>query len=182
MSTKLTTRTYVRRLDKWLSDPITDLERADAEAWYVEAQRVAQKCADAMEVPLECGAGVVSAFSIRTRWKENVEDAVAYATGGKPRGGLRIRITLADAAVVQGFDAFKSPKTLNFAKACAGDTDAVVIDTWMLRASGLPAESAATPVQYRNISAAIRRLAKRHDMTPRGMQALIWGRIRGSLA
>lgn len=139
----------------------------------------AEAIARDIESTVEVGACILSAMSIRTRWDANKRDAYDYATGGRPVG-LEIRNTLADAALVHGFKAFKAPKTYNFARAIAGDEDAVVIDSWMCKAARLDRD-APTAVQYREISKAVRVLAKRYKMTPRGMQALIWGRVRGSL-
>jgi len=179
MTTKTTARTYVRRFEKLLVDPITSDEYVTAEGWYVEAGMHAQELARRLESTPEVGASILSAFSIRTKWEANKQDAYSYAEGFRP-AGLEIRNVLADAALVHGFGAFKAPKTHAFARAIAGDTDAVVVDVWMCRAAGLDRE-APSIVQYRNIAKAITTLAKRHNMTPRGMQALIWGRVRGSM-
>lgn len=177
--TKLTADTYVRRYSKHLQDPLTADEITAAEAWYEDAAVVATKLGEYIEADTLTGACILSAFSIRTRWTTNVEDAWAYVRG-EIVAGLPLRRVIADAALVHGLDAFNQPKTLNFARAIAGDTDAVVIDVWMTRAAGVDRD-APTPVMYRNMATAIRRLAKRYGMTPRGMQALIWGRVRGSL-
>lgn len=170
---------YARKLDRYLTEPISEIERLDAERWYAKAYEVAADIGAQLEAPPEIGACILSAFSIRTRWRDNVRDAFVYARGGHVLG-MEVRRTLADASLVHGFDAFKSPKTHAFARAIAGDKEAVVVDRWIARAAGLQRD-APTVVQYREISKAVTRLAKRHDMTPRGMQALIWGRIRGSL-
>lgn len=179
MTTKTTVRTYVRRFEKILTDPITDHERDDAEHWYKAARVHADEIGRMIEGTPEMGACILSAFSIRTSWKANVQDAYTFARGGVVPG-LEIRRTLANACLTQGFDAFKAPKTNAFARAIAGDEDAVVVDTWMCKAAGIMRD-APSPVQYRNISEAVRKCAKRHGMTPRGCQALIWGRVRGTL-
>lgn len=180
MSTKYGHRVYVRRYAKYLTDPITEVEADAAEGWYVSAAVHADVIGAMLEGDKRMGACILSAFSIRTKWDRNVQDAYTYARGGMVTGGLTIRNTLADASLTMGFDAFKAPKTYNFARAIAGDTEAVVIDTWMCKAADI-GRDAPTAVQYREMAKAIRVLAKRHGMTPRGMQALIWGRVRGSL-
>jgi hypothetical protein len=166
-------------MERLLVDPITETERLDAEDWYRNAYLQAQRIAEWIEGTPEMGACILSAFSIRTSWERNVIDAWNFAHGEYVQG-LEIRRALATASLTAGFDAFKAPKTNAFARAIAGDTDAVVIDVWMCRAAGINRD-APSVVQYRNIAKAVATLAKRHDMAPRDMQALIWGRVRGSM-
>ena len=175
------TRTYTRRLSRLLdARPITRVERRAAERWYVDAQRHADQLAHVLDVDRVTGACILSAYSIRTSWADNVRDAWHYATADTPPPGLRARTVIADAALVHGLDALRGPKTHAFARACSGDRSAVVVDVWMCRAAGLHRDTPTT-VQYRRITAAIESLARRHGMSPRGMQALLWGRVRGSL-
>ena len=103
MTTKTTARTYVRRFEKLLVDPITSDEYVTAEGWYVEAGMHAQELARRLESTPEVGASILSAFSIRTKWEANKQDAYSYAEGFRP-AGLEIRNVLADAALVHGFD------------------------------------------------------------------------------
>jgi hypothetical protein len=80
-----------------------------------------------------------------------------------------------------GFDALKGLKTNAFARAIAGDEDAVTIDVWMCYAAGLDT-NAPNKTQYRELSEAVRVIASEMKMTPRVMQALIWIIYRGSAA
>jgi hypothetical protein len=88
---------------------------------------------------------------------------------------------MAEAALVQGFDALKGLKTNAFARAIAGDTDAVVIDVWMCRAANLDSDSPNVG-QYRMLSDAVREVAAEFGITPRTAQALIWIIVRGGAA
>ena len=88
---------------------------------------------------------------------------------------------MAEAAKVSGFDALRGLKTNAFARAIAGDTDAVVIDVWMMRAAGMDNDS-PTKGQYREISDAVRIVTAEFGITPRTAQALIWIIVRGSAA
>jgi hypothetical protein len=81
--------------------------------------------------------------------------------------------------MVAGIDALKGPKTHAFARNMYGDTDAVTIDVHMMRAAGFDDRDSPTVVQYRELSVAVRRLARKHKMQPRDMQALIWIKQRG---
>lgn len=149
-----------------------------ASVWYFEAQEVAEDVAEILGVDLERGASIVSAFSPRERWASNVAKAYAFANG-KPVTGLQNNLRMAEAAVVQGFDALKGLKTNAFARAIAGDTDAVVIDVWMMRAAGMDTDS-PNKTQYALVSEAVRAVAAQFGITPRTAQALIWIIVRGS--
>ena len=151
-----------------------------ASVWYFEAQEVAEDVAENLGASLEIGASVVSAFSPRERWSSNVAKALAFSQG-KPVACLGNNLRMAEAAKVAGFDALKGLKTNAFARAIAGDTDAVVIDVWMMRAAGMPTDS-PNKSQYREVSEAVRNVAAEFGITPRTAQALIWIIVRGSAA
>ena len=149
-----------------------------ASVWYFEAQEVAEDVAENMGASLEIGASIVSAFSPRERWASNVAKALAFSMN-KPVTGLSNNLRMAQDAMTLGFDALKGLKTNAFARAIAGDTDAVVIDVWMMRAAGMDNDS-PTKGQYREISDAVRIVAEEFGITPRTAQALIWIIVRGS--
>jgi len=149
-----------------------------ASVWYRDAEEVAEEVARNLDTTLEVGAAVVSAFSPRERWSTNVSKAIAYSLGGRPKG-LQNNLTMADNAMTMGFDALKGLKTNAFARAIAGDTDAVVIDVWMMRAAGMDNDS-PNKTQYAALSNAVRKVASDHGITPRTAQALIWIIVRGN--
>ena len=149
-----------------------------AAVWYHEAQEVAEDVAENLGVSLEVGASIVSAFSPRERWSSNVAKALAFSLG-KPVTGLGNNIRMAESAITLGFDALKGLKTNAFARAIAGDSNAVVIDVWMCRAANLGTDS-PNKSQYNMLSDAIRKVAKEFGITPRTAQALIWIIVRGS--
>jgi hypothetical protein len=88
---------------------------------------------------------------------------------------------MAQAALDLGFDALKGLKTNAFARAIAGDTDAVVIDVWMMRAALMQTDS-PNKSQYNMLADTVRKIAGEHGITPRTCQALIWIVKRGSAA
>lgn len=149
-----------------------------ASVWYFEAQEVAEDVAQILGVSLECGASIVSAFSPRERWASNVAKSYAFANG-LPVSGLSNNLRMAESAKVDGFDALKGLKTNAFARAIAGDVDAVVIDVWMMRAANMPTDS-PTKGMYRELSEAVSIIAAEFGITPRTAQALIWIIVRGS--
>jgi thermostable 8-oxoguanine DNA glycosylase len=149
-----------------------------ASKWYLDAERVAEDVARNLNTTLEIGATVVSAFSPRERWSLNVAKAIKFSLG-EPVVALGNNIRMANAALTMGYDALKGQKTNAFARAIAGDENAVVIDVWMLRALGIEKKT-PTQSQYKEMAKAVTEVAKQHGMTPRSMQALIWIVVRGS--
>lgn len=149
-----------------------------AAVWYMEAEKVAHKVAENLGVSLEIGASVVSAFSPRERWTSNVAKAISFSLGEEVTG-LSNNLKMANASLHLGYDALKGLKTNAFARAIAGDENAVVVDVWMMRAAGMQKDS-PNKTEYREISDAIRPIAERFGLTPRTTQALIWILVRGS--
>jgi hypothetical protein len=153
-------------------------EVEQAAIWYVDAEKVAHEVARNLNTTLEVGASVVSAFSPRERWATNVEKAVSFSLGQKVTG-LSNNLKMAEASIHLGFEALRGPKTNAFARAIAGDENAVVVDVWMMRAAQVGVDS-PNKTQYTEISRAIKRVANIHKLTPRTTQALIWIIVRGS--
>jgi len=149
-----------------------------AAVWYMEAEKVAHKVAENLDTSLEVGASVVSAFSPRERWTSNVTKAIHFSLG-KEVTGLSNNLKMAKASLELGYDALKGQKTNAFARAIAGDENAVVIDVWMMRAAGMEKDS-PNKTEYRELSNAVVRIAERFALTPRTTQALIWILVRGS--
>jgi hypothetical protein len=150
----------------------------EASVWYHEAQDVAQEVATNLNASLEIGAGVVSAFSPRERWSSNITKAVSFSLG-KSVTGLSNNLKMANAVLDGGIDALNGLKTNAFARAIAGDTEAVVIDVWMMRAAEMLTDS-PTQGQYLALTKAVNKVAGEFGLTPRTAQALIWIVARGS--
>jgi hypothetical protein len=150
----------------------------EASVWYHEAQDVAQEVATNLNASLEVGAGVVSAFSPRERWSSNITKAVSFSLG-KSVTGLSNNLKMANAVLDGGIDALNGLKTNAFARAIAGDTEAVVIDVWMMRAAEMLTDS-PTQGQYLALTKAVNKVAGEFGLTPRTAQALIWIVARGS--
>jgi hypothetical protein len=151
-----------------------------ASIWYREAEEVAEDIAEAMNTSLEVGACIIAAFSPRERWSTNIAKAMLFANGGTPKG-LSNNLLMAQRSLSDGFDALKGLKTNAFARAIAGDTNAVVIDIWMCRAANLDTDSPNIG-QYRMLAEACKIVAAECGITPRTAQALIWIVTRGGAA
>jgi hypothetical protein len=152
-----------------------------AAVWYHEAQEVAEDVAENLSASLEVGASIVAAFSPRERWASNVAKSLAFSMG-KPVAGLQNNIRMAQNAMTLGFDALNGQKTNAFARAIAGDANAIVIDVWMIRAAGMDASKGVNKTQYNELSEAVNTVAKEFGITPRTAQALIWIIVRGNHA
>lgn len=149
-----------------------------ASKWYLDAERVAEQVSSNLGTTLENGASVVSAFSPRERWSLNVAKAISFSLGEKVTA-LGNNIRMANASLELGFKALNGQKTNAFAKAIAGNEDAVVIDVWMLRAVGIEKKSPSQSL-YNELAKAVTATATMYGMTPRSMQALIWIIVRGN--
>jgi len=182
-----TPRTVSDRLFSLLASA-TRLDYQAANAWYTEANAFAATlCVVRPEWNMEVSCSVVSAFSPRVTWGHNKAKAFQYAQGITPRG-LRSHIAAADRCVLDGFDGLRGAKTNAFARAIAGDKDAVVVDVWMCRAAGLVhargakvgmPKDAPNKTEYRAIAQAVRNVAASNNMDAATMQALLWIIIRG---
>ena len=149
-----------------------------ASKWYLDAERVAEQVATNLGTTLENGASVVSAFSPRERWSLNVAKAISFSLG-ETVTALGNNIRMANASLELGFKALNGQKTNAFARAIAGDENAVVIDVWMLRAVGIEKKSPNQSL-YNELAKAVTATATKFGMTPRSMQALIWIIVRGN--
>lgn len=149
-----------------------------ASKWYLDAERVAAEVARNLDSTLEVGASVVSAFSPRERWTNNVTKAISFSLGNHIPG-FKNNMVMANNAIAFGYDALKGLKTNAFARAIAGDENAVVIDVWMLRAVGIEKKT-PNQTQYKQLADAVAKVAFDNGMTPRATQALIWIVVRGS--
>ena len=156
---------------------VTIFDLHAAETWYSEARAFAESLRPHTAWSLEVSCSVVSAFSPRVTWAHNKAKALQYSQGITPKG-LRSHVAAADRCVRDGFDGLRGLKTNAFARAIAGDTDAVVVDVWMCRAAGL-GKDAPNATEYRAIADAVRVIADKAGMEAATMQALLWIIIRG---
>lgn len=149
----------------------------EASLWYLDAEKVALEVANNLNTTLEVGASIVSSFSPRERWTTNVAKAISFSLGKEVKG-LSNNIRMANLSLTMGFQALNGLKTNAFARAIAGDDEAVVIDVWMMKAAK-EKNPTPTPRQYAEMTFAIERIATKYGLSPRTIQALIWIIVRG---
>ena len=152
---------------------------ANAAIWYDDARDVAIEVARNLNSFIEVGASVVAAFSPRQTWGRNVVNAIAFSHG-EHVPGLANNMTMANNSLTMGFDALNGQKTNAFARNIAGDTNAVTIDVWMIRAAGFDATKGVNKSDYNLLAECVRDVAKAFGIAPSVMQALIWIVKRGS--
>lgn len=191
-------RKAVRRLHGWLvkADAST---MARGAAWYPDAFREASAMSAASGYGVETCAAVISHLSPQTRWEDNVRNAWHTLTndeGTRPAGCLGDCHARALAAlhVDNPLDTFgkRAHKTRAFARAILGDMDAVVIDTWAVRAALADGRGFRDGTVddmgkilsrvgvYGQVADAYRTAARKVSLPPTALQAIVWGVIRGS--
>lgn len=172
--------TVAARFAACLDTAARDQRLLEARNWYAEAETYATELVALRPSSwtIEIAASVISAYSPRTRWAHNKYKAWQHARYERP-AGIGAHYLTALKAEMHGFDALRGLKTNAFARAIAGDKDAVVIDTWMMKAAGL-SKDAPTRLQYRIMADLIRAVAPRYNLYPRDAQAAIWIVQRGS--
>lgn len=151
--------------------------RGQAESWYCDANNFAHSlCNVRTDWSLETAACVISALSPRERWEANKAKAMLFAMR-QPIRGLSANYLRAMQAEKLGLAALRGCKTNAFARAIMGDSSAVVIDTWMLKAIN---RRTVTEKQYSTCELAVDAVARKYGMTSRDCQAAIWIVTRGS--
>lgn len=157
----------------------TPRQREQGRAWYTHAQRVLRVLARENEVTLAVSAGVCAALSPRCRWKENIaKTAMMLATGHTYGLPLCLKKARRIIAGERPLDVLSGSKEREFYRALMGDTDAVVVDTWMLRAARFHTDK-PTELQYERLADRIRRHAREFGEAPAHYQAIVWAQIRG---
>lgn len=146
-------------------------QRERGRAWYPLAEAKLRGLAVEYGRTLEEVACILAITSPRTNLVENFA-RTRRALRGEPVRGFGYM----DDAVKDPCNRVNGPKVEAFAKACSGDLDAFVLDTWALRAAGLP-EKPSKP-QREACEQAYRKLARESGETVRDLQAIIWISLR----
>lgn len=148
--------------------------------WYQEAEIHAEVLSDKAGSK-EHAAAVISALSPRIHWSKNLEASYRLIYSGIAPGVMKRSIDNAKLALASStpLDVLNGPKTNAFARAIAGDSNAVVIDVWMLRFLEMQEKTLYRSGVYNATARAFQLAADRVDETARDLQAIIWCHIRG---
>jgi len=185
-------------LGHWEAIPKGERTAALDGSWYQESRRVAQALAGEYGVSLSTVAGVIAALSPRVHWADNVKGAETvlhraaypdvFGPGGELEGlGRGVPGFGANIAKAERIAAGEAPlrvlggdKVRAFYRAIMGDSDAAVVDMWMLRAIGEPAHAKLTTRQYAAVAEALRAAAREAGIDTADFQAVVWTYVRGS--
>ena len=181
---------FVARLTGILNSNIDpDLARDAWEygmTWYRDAHDYAWKISNTYGISLEQACGLLAATSIRTRWDNNLRDAM-LAAAGMLTVGLKIRrdkcaaiLDLPEKHTVDDvLNILRGPKISAFMQNILDpDSTVATIDVWMCRAFDVP-HSAAKGKTYDQMQDAVRIVADMTGVPVPTMQAIIWVIVRG---
>lgn len=147
--------------------------------WYPETRAWCVRIAERHGVAIDTCAALVAVLSQRKQWRGNKHEVIRALHGHAPRtlGTVARKV----ARLLQGEQpehVIAGDKITAFYHAIMGDSDAVVLDVWMLRAYGVENRQLTTK-QYGTIADRLRRDAKRAGVTATVFQATVWVGVRG---
>ena len=140
--------------------------------WYVHARIAIGRVAEWHDIDRGRFADLVALFSPRCAVTRNLRAATHYAVSGQFYADC-IRSTRQAVAHYEQTGKIRGPKTSAFALCLRGDDTAVVLDTWMFKAFGLPINTRRKAVRAA-CTRAIHRLADRLSVSPASAQAMVW--------
>lgn len=163
--------------------------------WYAECQKVFEKLFGPEQLPLV--AKLFAATSINTSLKSNIKlfrKALVEIKENKPVGDYLPNIK-AQLTRIRAGGELTGPKISAFQRAMCGDPNAVVVDTWVLRAfkmdriyfrqtkgkkpgEGRNRSAGASTNDFRKIEDWIRNYAAMVGLEPRQVCSMIWAGVR----
>jgi hypothetical protein len=170
-----------------IGNRLTTEEVAAGYGWYRLAHNQARRLARKYGTTTHRAAGVIAALSPNQTWSVNLVMAES-ALAGNPRGFAsavaRAKRILAGGSII---DTFPGPDTgshkiREFYRAIAGNTNAVVIDRWALRAAwgdDVRVKDLQRKGVYHMVASAYREVAPEFGLSPRDFQAAVWVHVRG---
>lgn len=154
------------------------------EDWYAEGLEMAHAVGNGDVV---LGAAVIAILSPRRPWRANVALAFAWARGEEVRTMGDQQRKLARIGTDALDDIVGGPKVRSFWANLCGDSNAVTVDIWALRAALASDEvtdddygKLASGGRYEACAEAYRRVARKYGEAPSTTQAIVWIVERGS--
>lgn len=170
-----------RILAHWANATAADV--ASGLEWYGRAQSAASAM---LPADPERAAGVIAALSPRCQWRTNLAWAAAViqaAESGEACPAVHTRTMRAQAwRIANGepaLDVLNGPKVRAFYSNIVGDTSAVTVDVWAMRAAD-PSMEALSARAYALTARAYREAAGIIGVAPRDLQAAVWVHVRGA--
>ena len=153
--------------------------RREGRVWYRKARQAIEAIAERTRTPYAIACAVTAILSQRTRWEENLGLAEAALTGKPYRalGTVRSKVDALLSGKRSADDCIRGDKIKAFYRCLLGDDNAVVIDTWMLRACKFHVEK-PTHLQYKLVARALQNEAARLRIKACEYQAIVWCHVR----
>jgi hypothetical protein len=163
-------------------DRASDGQREAGASWYARTMQAAEDMAIVGGHTIEQCAAVIAHLSPKNQWLRNVQLSWEIVETGTASGYLQKNIDKAIAAYNSDdpFSTFKGPKTRAFVRNCSGDSSAVTIDVWMIRALGITVNELNRKGIYDALAAEFVNVADEIGITPATLQATIWVVAKGS--
>lgn len=159
--------------------------------WYDQARLFATDLASRYGTTVDVAASVIAAHSMNASWKANMTRAENHLAGTP--SGLTAAITMGDNAIDawlfekgSPLDMVVGPKVNPFARAVAGDLNAVATDRWAQRAAfdtlddGKANRWIGRKGVRQNMIDAYTKAAAEAGVPPAVMQAIVWVVVRGA--
>ena len=140
--------------------------------WYGDAERTIRTEAERMGVSASRFAAVLAVTSPRVKVKRNWTLTVQYLSTGSVEGIMK-----SSRAALSHWEAtgeIRGPKTGPFARACLGDRQAIVLDTWMAKAFGVEHKRLGSRLVREECQRRIQAAAGVLGWTPAEVQAAVW--------
>ena len=180
-------------LNYWYNESTLE-ERESGKVWYDEAKEYVKILSLRFDTPQLICAGVLSALSPNNRWERNKLDAHTVLDAvSKSLSSSQVKVCTFNNNKEKAFAIARgdikilqqSPKTYAFAKNISGeDINKVTIDKWHLRAiqtrssSPKACKTSVTPLQYKLLEKDCQKVAKKYNINPSTLQAIVWVTIR----
>jgi len=148
----------------------------DHRDWYTRAEGSLMDLSDFLDIDFDELVDVLSITSPRVSVARNVRVTIDYFKTGTLSSGL-IKSTHAALKHYRRTGEIRGPKTSKFAAALKGDTTAIVLDTWMAKALGIPQSSFSNKRVRSSVERRIRYGAYILGITPAEFQAAVWSGI-----
>lgn len=167
----------VKRLCR-LAAKIDDPTWAAGAAWYPSEAGWIAAAAQRAGAPVWNATAAYAALSPRLQLGRNRIALVAMLEGQRPSGVFTNSVNTAKRCLLDG-GLPSGPKVHSFARNLLGDSEAVTVDVWAMKAAGFPGASPGTAKRYATIARTYQGAAKRLGIEPRTLQAATWLHVRG---
>lgn len=161
--------------------------RVRGRRWYPEARRRLNTLAQRHDRPLSQVVAVFAITSVAAQLMTNLRWTEEILRGEREGGRWpNVQAPLVKGALEARYPSryVQGPKVSAFYQALMGDTQAVVLDRWALRAAGVEVNKTKHDIGVRvrrDAEAAFRKAAEEVGEKPRNFQAIVWLALRESM-